>query len=59
MKRTILTVIAIFTLAGIAYGQEAETAIGPDWLKELGTYAKIFGLVLTGLGTISSGNKKA
>ena len=52
MKKIAFTfIIAIGTIV-VAFGQGTEQEINPGWLSDLDSYAKVFGLVLTGLGTL-------
>jgi len=52
MNKIILTVIIVIGTISIAIGQGTEPEINPNWLSQLSSYAKVFGLVLTGLGTL-------
>ena len=51
MKKLFLFTLLLLTTIFV-FGQELESEVSPEWLKELGIYAKVFGFVLTGLGTI-------
>jgi len=52
MKKTIFIIILTIAATIVVFGQGTELENSPSWLSELSNYGKVFGLVLTGLGTL-------